>query len=194
MPIQVTKAELFCSPVINSSMNALLLFSFLCLCSPESQESPYPDGTVVFSSSIGLIGRIAHRLTDNDKYTHIGVVIDGVVYESDWPKIRTTEIEKYGKAKSTNDYYVPKVPFTKEQVDKMREYAKSQLGKPYQLKNYFYPKSKPTKGTWCSVYAGRILNASGRYKLTPGDIFEPQRIKEKIDDDYELRTIVIRRR
>lgn len=176
----------------------ILILSFVLGCllctACNASDISYPDGTIVYSSSIGLIGRIAGRITGGHKYTHIGVVIDGQVYESDWPKICRGPVIDYGKKKTTNDYFVPKKPFTKEEVDKMRKYAISQLGKPYQLKNYFYPNSRPTKGTWCSVYAGRVLNASGRYSLTPAEIFEPQRIKNKIDSDYTFKSRMIRRR
>ena len=173
---------------------ATFFLALIILCVPCNAQQDYPDGTVVYSNSIGLIGRIAERLTGGDRYTHIGIVIDGKVYEADWPRITKGSIEKYGKAKSTNDFFVPKKPFSKEEVAKMKEYAESQLGKPYQLRNYFWPNSRPTKGTWCSVFAGSVLNASGRYDMDKKTIFEPQRIHDKIKQEYEFRTRVIRRR
>lgn len=167
--------------------------ALIILCVPCNAQQSYPDGTVVYSNSISRIGRIANRLT-GDHYTHIGIVLDNKVYEADWPRICKGPVEEAGKAKSTNDYFVPKKPFTKEEIAKMKKYAEEQIGKPYQLRNYFWPRTRPTKGTWCSVYAGMVLNASGRYDMDKKTIFEPQRIFEKIKNDFEFRTRVIRRR
>lgn len=69
-------------------------------------------------------------------------------------------------------------------VAAMKAHAESMLGLPYTLRNYFKPWTKPTKGTWCSPYVARVLNASGRYTLTKTDWWEPQDLFQRLEPDY----------
>jgi len=143
-------------------------------------DAGYPDGTVVFSYKNGLVGRIAKRITGGDQYTHVGVVINNKVYESDWPRTKATPVNQYGKRRTTNDYYVPLTPYSGQEVQNMRAYADSQIGTPYRLRNYFHPNTKKTNGTWCSPFVGRILNRSGRFNLSEQNYHEPQNIKNNL--------------
>jgi len=166
----------------------IVLLLYMC----QNVFAQYPDGTVILSSKKGLIGRIAQRLTGGDQYTHIGIVIDGKIYESDWPRATTRGISGYGKPRSTNDFYVPLVPYSQYEVDRMRSYAQSQLGKPYQLRNYFNPRSPKTYGTWCSPFVGNTLNASGRYHFSTRQIYEPQNIVNHVNGQYQFKNRIVR--
>lgn len=156
-----------------------LLFLFLILCC-NTVFAQYPDGTLVFSNSRGLVGRIAKRITGNDQYTHVGIVLDGRVYESDYPRSKNTLVGQYSKRTNTNDYYVPSVPYSQVEVDRMKSYANSNMGKPYRLRNYFNPNSRPVNGTWCSPFVGNTLNSSGRYNLSNSQMHEPQNLMNSI--------------
>ena len=146
----------------------------------------YPSGTLVFSSKKSLVGRIAERLTGGDQYTHVSIVIDGLVYESDWPRAKKVRVSQYGKHRATYDYFIPKNPYSQDEINRMRSKAESELGKPYQLRNYFNPNSRKTKGTWCSPYVGNVLNASGRYRFTKQTMHEPQGIFNRIKSQHQF--------
>ena len=163
---------------------ALSLFLLFCL----PIKAQYPDGTLVFSSKKGIVGRVAKRMTGGDQYTHVGVVIDGLVYESDWPRAHAVPVASYGKPRTTNDYYIPKVPYTTSEVAAMRADARRNLGKPYKLRNYLRPGTKKTYGTWCSPYAASVIAASGRFLVSSYDGYEPQNLLRKVSSGYVLRT------
>ncbi|MEW3709422.1 hypothetical protein QOZ51_30145, partial [Pseudomonas aeruginosa] len=91
------------------------------------------------------------RISGGDHYTHVGIVIDGYVYESDWPRAKKTPVSQYGKRGSTNDYYAPARSLD---VDAMRKKAESMLGTRYSLRSYFRPDRK-SNGTWCSPFSGQ---------------------------------------
>lgn len=136
----------------------------------------HPNGTLVLSSADTIVGRTAKRITNGDRYTHIGIVIDGQVYEATLPRAKRGPIASYPSRRSTNDFFEPIHPYSYQEVDRMRRFANSQLGVPYKLRNYFHPRSRPVNGTWCSPFVGRILNASGRHHLSKHQMFEPQNV------------------
>lgn len=148
----------------------------------------YPNGTLLFSSSKSLVGRIARNMTGGDQYTHTAIVIDNYVYEADWPRVKRTHVNSYGKRGSTNDFYIPKIEFTQDEVNKMRAKATSLIGTPYRLRNYFRPNSRPVNGTWCSPFTGIVLNSSGRYRISQREMFEPQDLFHKTQIDYNFKT------
>ena len=163
------------------------------LFSQDTQAQQYvPDGTLVMSNKKGLIGRIARRITGGDQYTHVGIVIDGKVCESDFPFVKCTPVGQYGKRRTTNDYFVPAVAYSPTEVSAMRHAAVSRIGQPYRLRNYFFPRSRPTNGTWCSPYVGNVLNASGRYGLSSYDMYEPQNILRRVGGQYIFSNRVVR--
>ena len=143
-----------------------------------------PDGTIVFSSKKGVIGRIAKRLTGGDQYTHVGIVLSGRVYESDWPRATSTPVSRYGKRRTTNDYYVPAVSLTSQQISAMRHQAQAMIGTPYRLNAYFHP-GRESKGMWCSPYVGHTLNAAG-LGLTRHDMHEPQNVKARLGSHWRF--------
>lgn len=171
---------------------ALLVGIFLGLQSIcQGQDHPhYPDGTIVFSYSTNIIGRIAKRITKGDHYTHVGIVIDGMIYESDWPRAKRSPIRDYGKRKCVYDFYVPLFRYTEEEVDRMRRKAKAELGKPYQLRNYIRPWTRKTEGTWCSPYVTAVLNATGYWRLSSKDAYEPQNLYQAVIRHYAYHSTI----
>jgi len=158
----------------------------LLVCSIVQAE--LPDGTLVFSNKKSLVGRVARRITGGDQYTHVGIVLDGYVYESDWPKAKRTPVSQYGKRRTTNDYYVPLVPVD---TTAMRAKADSMVGQPYRLRNYFRPGSRQVNGTWCSPFVGQVLNAGG-YSLSASQYHEPQNILNATGESFHFRMRVRR--
>jgi hypothetical protein len=141
-----------------------------------------PDGTLVMSSKPGtLVGNIAKRMTGGDKYTHIGIVFNNHVYESDWPIAKKTPVHLYGKARTVNDYYYPKQPISN--VAAMMDVAERELGKPYKLRNYLNPRSKPTYGTYCSPYVAKVFTDSGT-PIPKYYGYEPQRLLSFLNNRY----------
>jgi hypothetical protein len=162
--------------------STIVFFASIC----QAQYS-YPDGTLVFSSKKGLIGRVAKRITGGDQYTHVGIIIDGYIYEQDFPKSKKTPLSYYRyKPRSTNDFYVPATPFSQDEVAKMKMYAESHLGQSYQLRNYFRPGSRKTSGNWCSPWTGKVLNSSGKFNISYSGYFEPQNLLNCVRKDYHL--------
>jgi len=182
----------YCVHVTPSSkmVRVLAIICIAFLCAQESQAQ-YPDGTVILSSKKGLVGRIARRITGGDQYTHSAIVLNGKVYESDWPRAKIGRIGAH-KRRTTNDYYIPVVPYTPYESAAMIQKANSMVGQPYQLRNYWRPGSRPTEGTWCSPFVGRVLNASGRHNLTFHDYYEPQNVLQAVGSQYQYHSTIRR--
>jgi hypothetical protein len=150
-------------------------------------HAQYPDGTLVFSSKRGLVGRIAKRITGGDQYTHVGIVFGGRVYESDFPRATSTPVSQYGKRGTTNDYYVPTRPIG--DINAMHATAQSMLGTRYGLRGYIKPVRKPDM--WCSPYVGKVLNAGGQ-RLTASDYHEPQNLLNRMSGSLQFGGRVVR--
>lgn len=138
---------------------------------------------IVLSNKRGIVGRVAQRIT-GDYYTHSAIVLNGYVYESDWPRVKKTPVWAYGKRGSTNDYY--NLNLSQQQINQMQAYAESRIGEPYRLRNYFRPGSRPTYGTWCSPFVGQVLN-SGGYNLSRQQMFEPQNLYNTLRPRFSRR-------
>jgi hypothetical protein len=143
------------------------------------------DGTLVLSSSNRLIGRIANRIT-GQKNTHIGIVIDGYVYDQDWPVAHKTPVSRYGKRGWTVNYYAPVRPYSAHEVNMMRQTAESRLGERYSLRGFWNRSSKGTSDQWCSPYVAHVLNSSGRYNLNSHDAWSPGNIHNRVYHDYNF--------
>ncbi|MFG0288327.1 MAG: YiiX/YebB-like N1pC/P60 family cysteine hydrolase, partial [Rhodopirellula sp. JB044] len=153
----------------------LLLMPSVCLA--------VPDGTVLMMYADNVVGKVAHRIT-HDKYTHTAIVLDGVVYEATVPSVRKSPFPGHHGRTTHVFAYVPKQPFTAEEVANMMQYAESRLGQPYGLKNYFWKNSRPDGRTWCSEFVRDVLNSSHRYHLSYGEGFEPQTLLNTIGGEF----------
>jgi hypothetical protein len=159
-----------------------ILSLLLLSCWANLVFAQHPDGTIVLSNKKGIVGRVARRITGGDEYTHVGIVIDGYVYESDYPRSKRTPVAQYGKRRTTNDYYHPIHPVD---VGAMRDKANSMLGLPYSLKNYVRPGSVVEQGMWCSPFVGKVLNAGG-FRLSEQDYYEPQNLLQSVGSQYRF--------
>ena len=154
-----------------------ILFVLTCLfCSVCSGQY------IILSTKQGPVGRVARNIT-GDFYTHSVIVLDGWVYEQDWPRSRKTPLAFYGKKRTINDIYL--LPLTRQQVHLMKQYAESRLGEPYRLRGYFRPGAR-TNGTWCSNFVGQILNTGG-YQLTPSQMREPENLRQQLNPQFRYR-------
>jgi hypothetical protein len=168
----------------------LILAALLVFAGNASAQS-YPDGTLALSSSRGLIGRIAQRIT-GQRYTHVGVVIGGYVYDHDFPRAHRTPVARYVKRGWTTDYYTPATPYTPGQVAAMRSAAHARLGERYELRHFWNHTATGTSGQWCSPYAGHVLNASGRYHLSAQQVHTPGNLHTAVGPGYRFAGRVVR--
>lgn len=162
----------------------------LLMAMASTTQAQYPDGTLVLSSKRGIVGRVAKRITGGDSYTHVAIVIDGYVYEMDYPKPKRSPVGQYGKRRTTNDYYVPLVTYSASEVASMRTAIANSSGQRYGLKAYFRTKPTDPKWTWCSPYVGRTLNATGRYRLSSSQFHEPQNLIGSVAGGYRFHSRV----
>ena len=153
----------------------VLLLSLLCSTCYSQQ--------IILSTKNGPIGRIAQRMT-GDYYTHSAIVLNGYVYEQDWPRAKRTPLGEYGKRRTINDVY--NIPLSQEQTRVMQRYAESRMGERYRLKNYLFPRSRKTNGTWCSPFVGQVLN-SGGYRLQPSQMYEPENLRQSLPLNFSHR-------
>lgn len=151
----------------------------------HSAAAQMPDGTLVFSNKRGVIGRVAHRLTGGEHYTHVGIVLGGRVYESDWPRATSHPVAHYGKFRTTNDYFVPQQLFSSASTQAMRYQASSLMGMPYSLRRFFNPHVADDRGTWCSPFVASVLAAGGR-PTTPSQSHTPQRLLNAVGSHYQF--------
>jgi hypothetical protein len=143
-----------------------------------------PTGSVLLMHSDNVVGRVARRVLDGDRYTHAAIVIDGQVYEADWPAVQVHPAATYRRPATEIVVYVPRRPFTPAETAAMRAYAVAHLGQPYGLKTFFAPRTRPNGKTWCSRFVKDALNVSGRYELTEHQGREPHNLAAAIIADY----------
>jgi hypothetical protein len=112
------------------------------------------DGTLIYST---LPGPLDNRLSGL-QWTHVVIGLRDYYYEAAPPRVR---FKMYLDA-PCHLVKVPVIQYSEEQIDKMVEYAKSQLGRKYQWTGFFIPKCYgKTRGIYCSEYACNILRAGG---------------------------------
>lgn len=160
-------------------MRSIAFIVLAMLCIPSFAEMP--DGTLVFSNKPrSIVGRIAERMATRAqgyraKHTHVGVVIDGRVYHADYPQVASKPIgsTKHGEIVT---YVPPSQSYTTSQVDAMRSYAQSQIGKPYRLRGFI--RRDGSEG-WCSTFVGQVLNRGG-HRVTKGQRFTPDNLMRAV--------------
>lgn len=136
---------------------------------------------IILSTKNGPVGRIAQRMT-GDYYTHSAIVLNGYVYEQDWPRAKRTPLSEYGKRRTINDIY----NLPQGNVAAMQRYAESRMGERYRLRNYLFPRSRKTNGTWCSPFVGQVLNKGG-YNLSPSQMYEPENLRQSLPLNFSHR-------
>lgn len=134
-----------------------------------------PDGTLVFPPEPNtVVGRVARRWATRAqgypaKHTHVGIVLNGRMYHSDWPRTTTTKIPK-------GTYILPPRKYSAAQVQEMTRYANSQLGRPYRLRGFI--RRDGSEG-WCSPFVKNVLNQAG-HNLSYQDGFTPDNLQRAV--------------
>jgi hypothetical protein len=166
-----------------------LLLAFVCMAPP--------DGSVIFWES-GFLVRPIERATGSD-LTHVAIVLyenDGpYVYEATYPRVRRLPYAEYiahleelkarprwAKLGFKWTIMTPVESYTAQDLLDMKQYARSQLGRPYQLRGYW--KGREVNGIFCSQYVGNCIEKSGRiqsanYKESPVSL------KQKLERLYK---------
>jgi hypothetical protein len=173
----------------------ILLLGLLVGCQPTSQLKPIPeprprDGSVVFWHG-GLLVRPIYRNTDST-LTHAAIILymDGEpwVYEAVPPRVRKVSLTQYRqemKEKGQDDrlkrrdftWFImePCESYTQHQLEAMKRYAESQLGRPYMLRGWW--KGREVRGVFCSQFAGDVIEQSGEirsdhFRESPGGLYK----------------------
>ena len=152
-------------------MNKKVSFLFICLFFWASFCLAYEDGTTIFFQN-GFFHRPIARYTGSHM-CHIAIVLHQngkeYVYESTLRGVQKTPLnifltkvihrQKWNKRLKV--YYVkPKIPYTKNELIKMKTYANSQLGRLYSLRGWWV--NREVIGMHCSQYVGNIIGQTGR--------------------------------
>ena len=151
-----------------------IIFSILIWLILSVQAIGYENGTLLFSKTNLLPGRIAAKFIAPGNFQHVGIIFDGYVYESVWPRAKRSTVKRAMLPGWSYWAIEPVTPYTTKELRQMRQEACDNLGKPYRVKNFLWPRTKETYGTWCSQYVREVLNASGRYQFTWNHGWEPQ--------------------
>ncbi len=139
------------------------------------------DGSLVFWKG-GPLARIIERNTGSD-LSHAAIVLNGYVYEAVPPKVRKVKWAEYVEEMARHQRQwrnfewftvTPKRNYTLIAILKMKRYADSQVGKPYQLRGWW--QGRETRGLFCSQYAANTLEKSGliesaNYHESPGSLY-----------------------
>ena len=142
-------------------------------------DAKYPDGTLVFSNKPGtLVGNIALRSASKAqgyqaKWTHVGFILDGKIYHSDFPVTTTRTSFKRGEK---GIFILPSRKYTDQEIYNMKKYANSQLGKRYSLRGF---RLRNGEEGWCSTFVGQVLNQAG-HNITKQQRFTPDNLIEVV--------------
>jgi hypothetical protein len=160
----------------------VIRLAFILSLFASTVSAQLPDGTLVFSRKPGtVIGNVAQRMATkaqgyHSRYTHVGIVLDGVVYHSDYPRVATRAVHDRKRFESMT-YQLPARQYTPQQIASMKAYARSQLGQPYRLRGFL--RRDGSEG-WCSTFVGQVLNRGGhsidkRQRFTPDNLMRAVR-------------------
>lgn len=141
-----------------------------------------PNGSLIFSeidkSPKGIVERTQYKWSGN--LNHVAITLDGFVYEATWPKVKQTPLREwivnydYERGRHSFFIMVPKKSLSQNQLDKMRNYANSELGRKYEARGLW--QDRETKGTFCSKYVSEILEQGNiiksiRHRETPQSLY-----------------------
>lgn len=180
-------------------MRRILLVLLLCVagyvigCALQN-ESPYAgskatgyrDGSVIFWRG-GLLAGPIYRRTDSN-ITHAAIILyhhgESWVYESVPPCVHKVPLRDYllelrlkqsqhPKRNLTWFMMQPKVPYAQHELTIMKQYAESQLGRPYMLRGWWM--GREVRGLFCSQYIGNIIEQTGliessNWRESPGSL------------------------
>ncbi len=159
--------------------------------------NPVRDGSVIFWQD-GFLVKPIMKNTGSD-LVHVAIVLydddKPFVYEATWPEVRKMPLDDYLKYLADKRFkrvptvrgfkwfmMQPKVEFTPHQLESMKQYARSQLGRRYMLRGYW--QNREVRGIMCSQFVGNTIEKSGRMK-SANFKESPVSLKEKVKDFYE---------
>lgn len=129
----------------------------------------FPDGSLLFVEG-------GNRFVENEtgsSYTHVAMIfnVNGKpwVFEADEPKVRkmplTAYIREVEKENVKNNRQMklwlmkPKIPYSRDEVRKMRTYLKSQMNRKYSI--WSYVQGEASEGIHCGELTSRTLKRGG---------------------------------
>ncbi len=173
-------------------MQILTLWLFISCGAPPASPS---DGTLIFLencnsvveySTQGKIGHVALAFQDGGQTW---------IYEATPAKVRrVTAADYYAELARLNarrdaDEKIrvwllrPEVPYSIEEVVRMREFLDAQVGRRYSVENYV--KGRPGDGIHCAELASATLSRSGRYRLEECHRINPQALYTAVLSTHE---------
>jgi hypothetical protein len=164
----------------------------LCPCPKPcpKKTSTVKDGSVVFIRG-GLLVRPIYRYTDST-LTHVAIIFysgtEPWVYEAVPPCVHKLPLAQYltelrfkeqkeRMQQRGMSWFImqPRASYTKRELEAMKWYAESQLGRPYMLRGWW--RGREVRGIFCSQYVGDIIEQSGKidsshFRESPGNLHE----------------------
>jgi hypothetical protein len=150
------------------------------------------DGSVIFLHG-GVLVKPIEKHTGS-QLTHAAIILydkGPQVYEATWPRVRKTPLDQYFRLLETEKrkhpeltWFIvqPTTDYTPTQLASIKQYAKSQIGRPYKLNGWW--KGKETRGIFCSQYVANALEKSGRIK-SANFKESPVSLREKLRKFYQ---------
>lgn len=145
-----------------------LFFLFSQICSAAIP----PDGTVILWVNGRHADNIQHYTQSNK--THACIVLyegeKAFVYESSNPQVKRYTWEQYVSVYQAAQKEFINLRFlffepgnlTKNQLNKMKEYANKQLGRPFGVASFL--SGRPRRTIHCGEYVGNILERTGQFR------------------------------
>ena len=132
-----------------------------------------PDGSLVFLEH-------SNNIVENETgspITHVGIYVDGYIYEAVKPRVRKITVEEFKKKnKKYNIYFKsPVKEFNKQELAKIKDYLEDQVKRKYSVWGYITGHN--VKGIHCGELVANALSSSGRYTfkepwdITPGELW-----------------------
>jgi len=141
---------------------SIVLLVITILSSESCMSQNFKNGDIIFHTSKSSQSKMVQIVT-NSKLTHCGIIFHqkgkAYVFEAVQP-VKITPLQEFITRGVNGKYIVSRVktPLTNSQLTKMYEYAKSQLGKDYDLKFQWSDKKM-----YCSELVYKSFVAGDRF-------------------------------
>jgi uncharacterized protein YycO len=160
----------------NKILSLVIVIMFLSLQSCMSQE--FKNGDIIFHTSKSSQSKMVQLVT-NSKLSHCGIIFytkgKPYVFEAVQP-VKITPLQQWINRGVGGKYIVSRVktPLTNSQLTEMYDYAKSQLGKDYDLKFQWSDKKM-----YCSELVYKVFVAGDRF-IGEGKKFSDYNLNNKV--------------
>ena len=128
------------------------------------------EGSLIFCDVLPIVNKVTGLY-----WSHVMIYLDGYFYEATPPVVRKISNMPHVKRSLVVE---PKQPYTNEQIARMLAYAEANLGRPYRVRGYLFPRRYgKTRGIYCSQFACDALRAGGvaldfRAGYSPDTLYE----------------------